>query len=239
MAYLQRADCQLYYEVHGAGIPFLMLHGNGEDGSYFQHQINAFADRFQVITMDMRGHGQSQHGTTPLDFVLFAEDVIALLDTLGIERCILMGFSDGGNTALTLAARYPDRFHVVIANGANHHPSGIKRMVQWPIILGYWCCSLFVIFSKKARQNQEILNLMVHHPNLKKEQLAQIKLPVLIICGTKDIVKQEESELLHEWIPTSTLVMVEGNHFIAAKQPAAFNNQIKVFLRAYHLFDGK
>lgn len=235
MPYLQREDCQLYFELHGSGTPFVMLHGNGEDHTYFTHQIEAFSSSYQVITLDTRGHGKSTHGTTTLTFDLFAEDVIALLDELKIEKCILLGFSDGGNTALTLAFRYPDRFLAIIANGADHHPSGVKRSVQWPIVVGYYCCSFFALFSKKTALKREILGLMVHHPNIKKEELATITIPVLILVGDHDMIKESESVWQQRCIPNATLNMIKGTHFIANKEPEAFNQAVSSFFKEYDL----
>ena len=59
-------DIELYYQEKGAGEPFILLHGNGENGSYFVKQIAYFSGRYRVIAPDTRGHGQSPRGTAPL-----------------------------------------------------------------------------------------------------------------------------------------------------------------------------
>ena len=58
-------DVDLHYREQGTGEPLILLHGNGEDGSYFEHQMNAFASRFRVIALDTRGHGRSPRGEAP------------------------------------------------------------------------------------------------------------------------------------------------------------------------------
>lgn len=58
-------DIELYYQEKGSGEPFILLHGNGEDGSYFEHQTEHFRDRYRVIALDTRGHGKSPRGGAP------------------------------------------------------------------------------------------------------------------------------------------------------------------------------
>ena len=62
----------LYYEVTGQGHPLVLLHGNGEDSTYFEHQVPVFSQLYQVIAIDTRAHGRSTRGNAPLDFYLFA-----------------------------------------------------------------------------------------------------------------------------------------------------------------------
>ena len=58
-------DIALYYQEKGNQEPFILLHGNGEDGTYFRHQIEYFSRRYRVIALDTRGHGKSPRGTAP------------------------------------------------------------------------------------------------------------------------------------------------------------------------------
>lgn len=102
-------DISLYYEKRGAGEPLVLLHGNGEDGSYFLHQMEAFSREFLVYALDTRGHGRSPRGSAPFTISQFAEDLLAFLDEQGLKRVNLLGFSDGGNIALTFALRHPER----------------------------------------------------------------------------------------------------------------------------------
>ena len=88
-------DIQLYYTEQGRGEPLILLHGNGEDGSYFAKQIPYFARNYRVIAVDTRGHGQSPRGTAPFTIRQFAEDLKGLLDELGITKAHILGFSDG------------------------------------------------------------------------------------------------------------------------------------------------
>lgn len=109
-------DISLYYEKRGAGEPLVLLHGNGEDGSYFLHQMEAFSREFLVYALDTRGHGRSPRGSAPFTISQFAEDLLAFLDEQGLKRVNLLGFSDGGNIALTFALRHPERVRRLVLN---------------------------------------------------------------------------------------------------------------------------
>ncbi len=65
----------LYYKETGEGEPLVLLHGNGEDGSYFSSQISFFRKRYRVIAVDTRGHGRSPRGTAPFTMTQFAKDL--------------------------------------------------------------------------------------------------------------------------------------------------------------------
>ena len=89
-------DIQLSHEEHGTGTPLILLHGNSEDRSYFKAQLTPFALRYRVVAVDTRGHGQTPRGTAPFTLSQFAEDLLALMDSLFIEKANILGFSDGG-----------------------------------------------------------------------------------------------------------------------------------------------
>ena len=93
-------DITLNYVEAGEGFPLVLLHGNGEDHTYFEHQMSPFSAHYRVIAPDTRGHGKSPRGEEPFTLEQFAEDLKEFLDGLGIFRCHLLGFSDGGNIAL-------------------------------------------------------------------------------------------------------------------------------------------
>lgn len=223
-------DIQLHYEARGAGEPLILLHGNGEDGSYFVHQMAYFSQDYRVIAVDTRGHGQSPRGTAPFTIGQFAEDLLHLMDRLGLETANLLGFSDGGNIALTFALEHPERVDKLILNGANLFPGGVKRTVQLPIVLGYQIASLFARRQEKAKRNAELLGLMVKEPNLSPAGLARLEVPTLVIAGTRDMIRARHTRLIAESLPNARLVFLPGDHFIANKQPDAFNRAVQEFL---------
>ena len=223
-------DVSLHFTEQGEGGPLILLHGNGEDGSYFEHQMVPFAAYFRVIALDTRGHGRSPRGEAPFTIRQFADDLLAFMDQQGIERAHLLGFSDGGNIALVFALAHPERVSKLVLNGANLDAGGVKPSVQVPIVLGYRTASLFGRWRAKARANAEMLGLMVNDPNVAPEELAALHVPTLVIAGTKDMIKNEHTRLIHTSLPNAQLTFIQGDHFVAAKNPEAFNETVKRFL---------
>ena len=224
------SDTQLHYIEQGQGFPLILLHGNGERCDYFEHQIPFFAFRFRVIALDTRGHGQSPRGDKPFTIKQFAEDLHDFMDEKGIEKAILLGFSDGGNIAMEFALRHPERVEKLVLNGANLFPSGVKSRYQWPIEIGYRIAKLFAKKSEKAKQNAEMLSLMVNEPHVAPAELARLTMPVLVVAGTKDMIKEKHTRLIYKSLPNAQLAIVEGDHFVANKSFEAFNKTVGEFL---------
>ena len=222
-------DISLHYIKKGTGAPLLLLHGNGESGDYFVHQMDEFAQYFTVYALDTRGHGQSPRGTGPFTISQFADDLLGFMEEHGIDKADILGFSDGGNIALTFALRHPERVGRLVLNGANLDPSGVKAAVQIPIVLGYRLASLFK--APKARANAELLGLMVNEPHIDPKELSALTMPALVIVGSKDMIKASHSRLIADSLPNGRLVTIEGDHFIANKRPAQFNRAVLAFLK--------
>ena len=220
-------DIELFYTKQGSGPSLLLLHGNGEDGTYFIHQIAEFSKDFTVYAIDTRGHGNSPRGTAPFTISQFADDLLTFMDQRGLDRADILGFSDGGNIALTFALRHPDRVHRLILNGANLDPKGVKPLVQLPIVAGYHLASLFK--SPKARAKAELLGLMVNEPRIVPAELKKLTMPVLVMAGTKDMIQERHTQLIAASIPGARLAIIPGDHFIANKEPAAFNRAVRTF----------
>ena len=224
------SDIQLHYIEQGQGKPLILLHGNGESCDYFEHQIPRFAKDYRVIAIDTRGHGQSPRGEKPFTIVQFAEDLRDFMDQNAIGKAILLGFSDGGNIALTFALKYPERIDKMIVDGANLFPSGVKPLYQWPIEIGYRIARLFAKKSEQAKQNAEMLGLMVNEPHIEPSELARLTMPVLVVAGTKDMIKESHTWLIYKSLPNAKLEIIEGDHFVANKCPELFNETVKRFL---------
>lgn len=222
---------QLYYVEKGAGEPLILLHGNGEDHTYFVHQIEYFAKSFRVIAVDTRGHGQSPRGDAPFTIRQFAEDLREFMEAHQIEKANILGFSDGGNIALVFALKYPQLVKKLILNGANLNTRGVRPTVQIPITLGYWIASAFAKKSGEARHNAELLGLMVNDPNVEPGELAGLGVDTLVIAGTKDMIRGSHTRAIAAALPRARLVFLEGDHFIANKRWEAFNHEVERFLK--------
>jgi len=224
-------DIQLHYIEQGQGQPLILLHGNGESCDYFEHQISFFAKDYRVIAIDTRGHGKSPRGEKPFTIKQFAEDLHDFMDEKGIAKANILGFSDGGNIALTFALKHPERIEKLILNGANLFPSGVKPRYQWPIVLGYHIANGFAKKSEQAKKNADLLRLMVKEPQIDPSELSRLTMPVLVIVGKKDMIKESHTRLIYKSLPDAQLNIIEGDHFIANKNADVFNKVVGAFLR--------
>ncbi|WP_276357807.1 alpha/beta fold hydrolase [Cohnella caldifontis] len=100
---------ELRFEDRGGGFPLVLLHGYCGDGRYWSEVVPALAAKYRVIVPDLRGHGGSPAPDGVYSMESLADDVIRLMDRLGIGRAFLFGHSLGGYVALALAERHPER----------------------------------------------------------------------------------------------------------------------------------
>ncbi len=103
------------YEVRGAGLPALVfIHGWSCDRNYWRGQLEPFARKFQVVAVDLAGHGESGFGREAWTIAAFGEDVAAVVNTLSLERIILIGHSMGGDVIMEAARRLPGRVEALV-----------------------------------------------------------------------------------------------------------------------------
>src|SRR6266704_3651430 len=99
----------LYYEIHGTGKPLIMFHGGFGTFEMFAALSPALAEKYQVIGVDLYGHGRTALTDRPIRFEQMADDIAGLIHHLGLEKADLLGFSLGGAVALQTAIRHPER----------------------------------------------------------------------------------------------------------------------------------
>ena len=225
-------DIRLSFTEAGNGAPLVLLHGNGEDSTYFAPHIAGLAQHFRVIALDTRGHGKSPRGHAPFTIRQFAQDLKDFLDEQGIARANLLGFSDGGNIALNFALEHPQRVDRLILNGANLFPSGVKLSVQIPIVLGYGVAAVLARFSPEAARKAELLRLMVREPSIRPSELRRITARTLVIAGTNDMIREKHTRLICDSLPNARLEIIPGDHFIARTNPEGFGRAVETFLLA-------
>jgi len=100
-------DINLYFEIHGAGQPMVLLHGGLGSGEMFGPILPQLAATHQVIAVDLQGHGRTADIDRPIDVRLMADDIAALISHLGLEKADVVGYSLGGGVALQIAAKHP------------------------------------------------------------------------------------------------------------------------------------
>ena len=220
-------DIQLHYTCHGSGEPLLLLHGNGEDSTYFVHQIEEFSKDFTVYAIDTRGHGKSPKGTAPFTLSQFADDLLDFMDIHGLQQPNILGFSDGGNIALIFALRHPERIRRLIVCGANLFPEGLQERLLAAMRRKYE--SFLQENTPEAEFNQLLFRLMLDEPQIDPAELSRLTMPTLVIAGEKDMVQDSHTRLIAASIPGARLSIIPGDHFIAAKEPATFNAEVRAF----------
>ncbi|HYU63912.1 MAG TPA: alpha/beta hydrolase [Verrucomicrobiae bacterium] len=129
--YAEVNGIRLYYETHGAGRPLILLHGGLGSGEMFAPVLPQLAERHQVITVDLQGHGRTADIDRPIDARLMADDVAALIDHLALDRPDLVGYSLGGGVAMHTAIKYPAKVRRLVCASAN-----IRRDAIYPEMLG-------------------------------------------------------------------------------------------------------
>lgn len=221
-------DIQLHYTCRGSGEPLLFLHGNGEDGSYFVHQLEDFSHEFLVCAIDTRGHGDSPMGSAPFTLDQFADDLLHFMDAHEIESANLLGFSDGGNIALLFALRHPERVKRLILNAANLYPEGLEP----------WLLESFITERRQllhadipdAAYRIALLDLMINEPHIDPAALQALTMPALVIVGDQDIIQENHTRLIAEHLPSARLTVISGGHDCANQNPAHFNEAVRQFL---------
>lgn len=227
-------DIKLNYCEQGSGYPLILLHGNGEDSTRFRHQLEYFSKEYRVIAIDTRGQGESPRGTAPFTFDQFAQDLLDFMNEHGIFRAHLLGFSDGGITALLFALEHPERVGKLILNGANLNVEGVIQPVRERIVTKAREAEAQKDESGEAMTRYELLNLMATQPAIDPARLANLDIPTLVIVGTSDMIEAEHTQLIYKSLPDAELVLVQGDHFIAYDNPTAFNEAVDTFLKEFN-----
>lgn len=228
---LKLKDADIYYEIYGEGEPLLLLHGNSGSIRDFYQQIPELAKYFKVIAVDTRAQGKSIDKTEKdFTYKIFADDMKALINDLGLKKVNIAGWSDGGNTGLEFALKYPENLNKLITIGANASVDGVDEH-----LLNNFRLKLKVIqFENKSDQFNEkrLLKLMLKEPNISNKDLNKIQSEVLVIAGEKDVIKPEHSELLSKQIPNAKLkIYKDATHMIPFENADQLNKDIIEFLK--------
>ena len=220
-------DVALHYTESGAGEPLILLHGNGEDSTYFEYQLPFLAQWFRVIAVDTRGHGRSPRGEAPFTLGQFAQDLGAFMDELGLASAHLLGFSDGANVALLFALANPQRVRSLVLDGANLFPEGLESAVRVEDAESYRQA-----LAAGDTHQLELLRLMMDEPRIDPAELAALRMPTLVTAGTYDMIQESHTRLIAASIPGARLRILEGTHFHAHEDPDPFNQVVGEFYRA-------
>jgi pimeloyl-ACP methyl ester carboxylesterase len=237
--FVENDGARIWYAAYGSGSPVILLHGGLGNSGNWGYQIPALVEAgYRAIVIDSRGHGRSTWDGRPFSYDLMATDVLAVMDTLQIDKASLVGWSDGACTSLVLASKSPQRAAGVFFFGCNMDPSGTKEFEFTPTVQR--CFSRHVKDYKQLSSTpdqfeafSEAVGLMQRtQPDYSADDLAQIQVPVTIVHSEHDeFIKREHAEYLARSIPGAEFVYLPGvSHFAPLQRPEMFNSAILAFL---------
>lgn len=255
MPYAASGDAKIYYETHGSGPAVLFVHGSGGHHAAWWQQVAALSPEYTVITIDLRGFGNSRWESGH-DARNFPGDIIAVLDAVaaggGPARAVLVGQSIGAAVALRAALNRPDRAAGVILahslGGLRHEEltslvrADRAQAEKLPVLDRLLTPrfraerpDLAFLFSQMGTFNtakmQDLRNLNSDGPTV--GELAKAPFPVLLLAGEKDAVLSEATvRRAGELLPGVRVEVVTGApHSMYWETPALFNEAVTSFLK--------
>ncbi|NEX22942.1 alpha/beta hydrolase [Thiorhodococcus mannitoliphagus] len=227
-----------YQRYPGQGPAILLLHGGlSHRLSWFSQLPWLVSSGREVVLIDSRGHGRSDLGDGELSYERHAADVMAVMAALHLRKADIIGWSDGGNTALVLAHLHPERINRVLAISANYDPSGLTAEARADAgrpanAFTYWINRWWTEAGPKTQALEgRIKRMWLSGPNLTPTDLTGIRCPVLLIVGGRDVIRLEHAEAMAGLIPGARLeVVVDGGHSLPVTEAGWVNREIGGFL---------
>lgn len=253
---LTHNDIAIHYELIGTGYPLVMLHGQFMNTTMFDEFDTSFMPEFQLIKIDLRGHGFSDK---PLEIKMddYVEDVLTVLDQLYIKEAHFLGFGLGGMVAATIASKYPKYVNklIMISTGIksyyeserefhNRYASILRTMNREQrnkVLEDYMYKDVKTVrkYYKKMKdtqtgmteqeENAVIISTVEYNP----QTLDVIEVETLILNGRhNELVTIEDTESLARLLPASKLSIFEDSgHALLFEQFEDFINEVKTFLQ--------
>jgi pimeloyl-ACP methyl ester carboxylesterase len=260
MPTLPVSELSLHYQESGTGTPVLLIHGHPFDCTMWRPQLAAGLPG-HLIAPDLRNFGKTTSPNGPASWSTYAEDLLAFMDALGIQRFAAAGLSMGGQIALELFALAPDRIlglalcdtFAQLDTPEKHAnrlalAERLEREGMEPYaneVLPKMVCDHTI--DTKPEVARELVEMMKRCPvrgaadaararTQRRDYvplLPQIKVPTLITVGEFDqFTPVPDAELMHNAIPGSTLVIIpEAGHVTNLEQPEAFDQALGAFIR--------
>ena len=213
----------MYFEIYGQGKPLVLIHGGGSTiQTSFGRVIPLFSKERQLICIELQAHGRTGDRNSEISFEQDADDVAALLKNLKIEKADILGFSNGGNTALQIAIRHPQLCDKIIAASVL-----LKRDGTFPQFWEFMKNGTFAqmpqeykdAFIKVNPDSTKLLNMfhkcanrMINFKDFPDEQIKSINCQVLLVNGDTDVATSEHVVAMSKLIPNCRLAIIPGGH---------------------------
>jgi pimeloyl-ACP methyl ester carboxylesterase len=215
-----------YRETGASSAPsIVLLHQLGRDASDWDDVAAALSDRFRVFALDLRGHGGSTR-TPPFTFERMRDDVIRVVDALGLDRFSLIGHSMGGTIAFLIAQDWPDRIDALVVEDTPP-PTGSNLPIppaEPPSPVAFeWA----VVRTIVPQLNDPDPNWW--------SRLTDIRARTLIVGGAESPIPQDRLNDVAALIPNARLVTIDGaGHLVHATKRDEFIAIVRPFLLAQH-----
>jgi pimeloyl-ACP methyl ester carboxylesterase len=239
--YIEANGLEVYYEDYGEGEPLMLIHGGTATSQSWASHLPAFTEHFEVFTPDSRGHGRTGNPTGELGYRVMADDLASLIDALGLQRPLVLGYSDGGQIALELGLRYPGLARALVLGGTQFRFSeayleavrSLLRITEGeeldteklergqPEWVAYLCEAHGHVYGPEYWRTyvKQIAALWLRPLRYTPEDISAVTDPVLLLVGDRDGVCTEESVELFGVLPNAELAVAPASDhgFIEAK----------------------
>lgn len=242
--YAEINGARIYYEVHGRGMPLLLMHGGTVFIESLYNQVPALAGEFMVIAPDSREHGRSTGTTAELGYGVMAKDMCALLDGMGVGEVFVVGWSDGGIIGMQMAMSRPGLVKKLVTIGSNYRADGmtassiakIRSMgpddADFAEVKDYYRRiapepDRWPVFFNRVR------TMWLTQPNYSAADLERIAAPTLVILGERDDIRRDHAQEMARFIPNGKLEIIrDAGHLVPLEKPEELNRKIIAFLKA-------
>ncbi len=244
-AHLPIRGSQIYYEASGEGEPLLLLHGGFGTVEDFASQTPELAKRFKVVAFERPGHGRSADNGEPFTFNAMTECTVDFMESVGLKAANLVGWSDGAAIALMVAIARPDLVKRVVSVGGFFNTGNMSpRDRDWlksatPEAFRKAAPELVKRYEELAPEGpvhfpivfEKTVRMWLNEPDIRKEELAKISAPTLVMAGDREAIPPEHTLELFRSIKNAQLCIVPGStHFLLSENPVAANRAILEFL---------
>lgn len=246
------------YKIEGSGETLVFIHGLSDSLVYWEILANSLKDDFQVLRIDLRGHGDSDLGNDDITLDVYVNDLFNLLTELNMDKVNLIGFSLGGAIALDFAVKYPQYVSSLVImssfaktdnylkNILNDFKMALKNSFEdfYDMILPKVLCP--DVIEKNAEELELIKHVSAQNANVEgvikaldvcldidiEDNLSEIDVPTLILAGKYDelsLLSFQES--LHEKIVNSQMIVFDNvkHNLLVGKN----NLEILIILKSF------
>jgi len=250
MAYFDSNGVQIYFEEHGKGEPVVLVHGFASRAEHNWGAMNWFTTlgaHYRVIALDCRGHGKSGKPHDPAAYggETMGDDVIRLMDHLGIKRTLIMGYSMGARIVTGLLMLHPERLRAAVLGGIGAATASAPSFSRQPIVDALLAENISNVKEQRARDFRQFAEttgndlkalaacMGSNRQDFTAEKIAaqKIRVPAMIVIGTKDLLVGNP-KLLHDAIPNSKLVMLEGRDHLSAPGDQRYKEAVLEFFKS-------